>query len=296
MVEKALARLGLVQRELNVLHDAEVERYGFKAQPGYYSEPDWRSRLFVADIGGRIAVEFYGQNYDKPWELIQLALAAPEVAPHLALLRLSGPDEGANGLRSWDFKTLIAAKPYFPILTHFHIEPSEPAHHNYSVVEDGQLPTLLAAMPHLRRLVLPQAPEPAFFSLALDELRYLRIGMEHRTRGFIEHLALSKALPQLVKLDFSDSLGPWFNIEPQPAEWTSTPFAHYEALLRSNGVPSLMVLFLRNTKLTEAQFKSLLGLRKDLQLAAILSPPLAYVSHWGTSQFPYRHLLPTESR
>ena len=84
------------------------------------------------------------------------------------------------------------------------------------------------------------------------------------------------------------------SLEPQPAEYNSTPFSHYEALLRSKAVPEMKVLFLRNTVLTEAQFQTLQGLRKDLQLAAMISLPLTYVSHWGKSNFPYKHLLPRE--
>jgi hypothetical protein len=292
MLEKAMAALADVQHQLNAIQDAEDAQYDRKSHPDYFPEPDWRSRLLVSNIGGRLAVEYYGQNYEAQWDAVQMALASPDVAPQLALVRLTGPDDGANGLRTWDFKTLLAAKPFFPQLTHVHIEPTEPSHHNFSVVEDEQLPPVLATMPYLRRLVLPQAPEPAFFSLALDELRYLRIGMEHRTRGFIEHLAMSRSLPALVKLDFADSLGPWLNTKPQPPEWTSTPFRHYEALLRSTAVPQMKVLFLRNAKLTEKQFRTLQDLRKDLQLASIIATPLVYVRHWGSSQFPYSHVLP----
>jgi hypothetical protein len=309
MLKQAIAILLDAQAKLNALEDADFgavreghEAAGFddaedfdgRRLKAWRGQVDWSSRLFVANIGGALAVEYYGQNYETKWDLVQEALAAPEVAPHIALLRFTGPDDGANGLRSWDFAKLIAAKPQFPRLTHFHIQPSEPADHNFGVVEDGQLPSLLALMPHLHRLVLPQAPEPAFFSLALDELRYLKIGMEHRTRGFIEHLATTGSLPELVKLDFADSLGPWLNTEPQPAEWTSTPFAHYEALLKSNAVPKMSVLFLRNAVLPEPQFRALQAMRKDLQFAAILAPPHIYVSHWGRTKFPYRHLLPRE--
>lgn len=294
MLARAIALLTEAQRELNAIEDAEIEEYGWRARPDFYSEPDWRSRLFFADIGERLAIEFYGQNYEAQWECVQEAIASPDVAPHVALLRLNGPDEGANGLRSWDFETLIGLAPRFPQLTHFHIEPTEPAHHNSSVVEDDQTPQLLALMPALRRLVLPQAPEPAFFSLPFDDLRYLRIGMEHRTRGFIRTLATSGLLPELVTLDFADSVGPWLSTEEQPAEWTSTPFDDYEALLKSTAVPNMKVLFLRNATLTEAQFRSLQDLRSDLQFAVILSPPHVYVKHWGTTEFPYRHMLPRD--
>ena len=286
MIEKAMAVLAEVQRMLNTAHDDEEEEYESRAHSGVDAAPDWRSRLFVADIGGRLAVEYYGHNYEERWDTVQTALASAEVAPHIALLRLSGPDDGANGLRSWDFTTLIGRTPYFPHLTHFHVEPTEPSDHNSSVVEDGQLPTVLAMMPHLRRLTLPQAPEPACFALAFDDLCFLRIGMEH--------LAQSGSLPALVKLDFADSLGPWLNTTPQPLEWTSTPFSHFEALLRSNAVPNMAMLFLRNTKFTKDQFQTLQSLRRDLQLAAIISPPHVYVRHWDTTRFPYRHVLPVE--
>ena len=289
MVEKAIAALAEVQRALVALHrEAAVE---YDRGPETFEYPDYISRLFVADIGRKLAVEYYGENYETIWVAVQAVLASPAVAPHLALLRLSGPDEGANGMREWSFKELIKLAPSFPALTEFYIRPTEAADHNLSIVEDDQLARILAMMPNVRRLTLPHAPEPAVFGQPLAGLNYLRIGMEHRTRGFIEHLAQGRSMANLVTLDFSDSLGPWLNIEPQPAEWTSTPFAHYQRLLASPAVPKLKILHLRNAILTEEQYKALQTLRPGLNFGAIINPPLAYVSHWGNTHFPYRHLL-----
>ncbi len=98
-------------------------------------------------------------------------------------------------------------------------------------------------------------------------------------------------MAKLVTLDFSDSLGPWLNVEPQPAEWTSTPFSHYERLLQSNAVPMLRVFHLRNAVMSEAEWTQLANIRPGLNFSAIINPPHVYVSHWGKTQFPYRHVL-----
>ncbi len=94
MLKTAMAALAEVQQTLNKMHRDEAEEYD--RGPETFEFPDYLSRLFVSDLGGRLAVEYYGVNYETKWELVQTALASKDVAPHLALLRLSGPDERAT--------------------------------------------------------------------------------------------------------------------------------------------------------------------------------------------------------
>ncbi|MGF7150628.1 hypothetical protein FHS96_004286 [Sphingomonas zeicaulis] len=254
-------------------------------------EPDHAgARVAVSDMGGGLAVSFRGDPYES-WPILQDVLSRQDVADHILLLDLSGPDIGANGMKDWDFASLITAAPRFPRLVDFRIGLTDPGDHNQSAVADEQLPALIALMPALRHLVLPQAPEPEFFRSSLPDLRTIRTGGDHRTRGFIRHLADGK-FPSLRFVDFTDSLAPFLMNEEQPAEWSSTPFADYERLFAADITGQLSGMRLRNARLTEAQFRVLHAARPQLQLSVTLEAPHCYVAHWRDTGFPYRHLLP----
>ncbi|QQP95318.1 hypothetical protein [Lysobacter enzymogenes] len=285
---QALETIRAAQRALNDC--AAQDHDGEDDAAAQFDYPDHRARLVAADLGGALAVDYYGDDHDG-WAIASAALAQPQVAAHIAQLRIAGPDEGANGLKTWDFAGLIAAAPRFARLTDLQIAESDPGDHNQAVVEDDQLPALLALMPALRKLTLPQAPEPEFFDLDLPELGFVRTGGDFRTRGFIGRLAQARRLPSLRFVDFADSLAPFLSIEEQPADWSSTPFEDYERLMRSPTMERCWGLRLRNAKLSEAQYRALQALRPQCQFSVVLAPPHGYVSHWGRSNFPHRHLL-----
>jgi hypothetical protein len=291
MINAVLSTLQDAQKALNAIsaESWEDDDDGFRR----VDNPDrCCSRLFFADLGGVLAVEYYGESWGDAWELIQNTLANVSVASHIGLLRLNGPDEGANGLRTWDFTTLNQHAPRFDRLCEFYVRPTEAGDHNISNIQDDQIPDLLASMPHIRTLTLPQAPESGFFAIPLRNLQSIRIGMAHRTHGFIRSLAEAKMLDSLCALDFTDALAPWNDAEAQPPEWRSTPFEDYERLFCSRIMGGVKALRLRNTCLTEAQYRLLQATRPDCQFSVVLESPHVYVSHWGNSRFPYRHLLP----
>jgi hypothetical protein len=302
-IAAAKAALDAVQPLLNAAsevswrdaHDAWDDDYGDDGAVGARAieEPDIEhSRLWVADLGGGLSVEYRGSEY-VGWQAFVDALAQPGVAPHIVQLCISGPDTGANGLKDWDFAALIAATPDFARLAELSIAISDPGDHNQACVRDGQLPTLIAHMPALRTLTLPQAPEPDFFAIDLPRLRAIRTGGDWRTRGFIRHLAEATRLPALTRVDFTDSHAPYLSRTPtQDAEWDSTPFADYDRLFRSPVMERVRALRLRNTRLTGDQYRALQALRPDCQFSIVLAPPHVYVSHWDRTDFPYRHLLP----
>jgi hypothetical protein len=256
------------------------------ANPDYCS-----SRLMVADLGGALAVHYFGED-SEAFDAVAKLLAKQDIAEHIVSLRIDGPDQGANGSREWRFDPILKAKPCFAILRDFWIRPTATSDHNFSIVEDGQLSPLLALMPELTDMTAPNAPDGQFFETRHPKLKSIKIGMEWRTHGFIHNLAEARSLPNLTLLDFSDSLAPFLAYDQQKPEWDSTPFDDYCALLKSPVGQKLRMLRLRNTRLTKAQFEELQSLHKNLQFSVILDAPHVYVSHWRGTQFPYRHVLP----
>jgi hypothetical protein len=289
-IDEARLFIEAMQREINAQIEeewADSEQLARRLeQPGYSC-----ARTSVADIGGGLAIEYYGEAYSA-WPLFLAALAEPGVADHIVHLRIGGPDQGANGLKDWDFGPLIKAGARFDRLTELEIAISDPGDHNQACVTDDQLPLLLALMPALRDVTLPQAPEATFFDLALPHLKTIRTGGDWRTRGFIRALAGATNLPALVFVDFTDSLAPFMEQEPQPPEWDSTPFADYEALFDSPIMDRFWGFRIRNARLTEGEYRALQARRPKCQFSIVLAPPHCYVSHWDKSRFPYRHLLP----
>ncbi|MBB4837492.1 hypothetical protein HNP52_000543 [Sphingomonas kyeonggiensis] len=294
-LEAALAELRGLQVTLNeAAAEAQEVEEGDEAEwlAQRLLEPDYCTRLSVADLGGALAVDYRGSEYEGWGEFLDL-LGRPGVARHIVQLRISGPDEGANGLKEWDFAPLIEADPDFSRLRAFQVAISDPGDHNQACITDGQLPALIARMPALRTLELPQAPEPGFFALDLSELRRIRTGGDWDTRGFVGHLAEATRLPALGFIDFADSSAPFMSLQSaQASEWDSTPFADYERLFRSPVLERAWGIRLRNTRLTEAEYRALAAIRPKCQFSVVLASPHVYVSHWGTSDFPYRHLLP----
>lgn len=288
-IERALEMIRATQQALN---ESALDRWELHDDPGaQLRHPDQCPRLTAADLGGMLAVDYHGDD-DEGWAEAAAVLAHPGVAAHIAQLRIAGPDQGANGLKTWNFSEVITAAPRFPGLVDLQIAVSDPGDHNQAVVEEDQLPALLALMPALRNLVLPRAPEPGFFDLDLPDLASIRTGGDFRTRGFIAHLAEARRLPSLGFVDFTDSHAPFLSNEEEPADWNSTPFEDYERLFRSPVTERCWGLRLRNTKLSEAQYQALQALRPRCQFSVVLAPPHCYVSHWGRSRFPHRHLLP----
>lgn len=287
-IAQALQAIHAAQQALN--DNASQDWDAEEIAAAQFAYPDNHARLTAVDLGGALAVDYYGNDHDG-WAIASAALAQPGVAAHIAQLRIAGPDEGANGLKTWEFGELISAAPRFARLTDLQIAASDPGDHNQAVVEDDQLPALLALMPALRNLVLPQAPEPAFFDLDLPDLAFVRTGSDFRTRGFVAGLAQAQRLPSLRFVDFADSLAPFLSIEAQPADWGPTPFEDYERLMRSPVMERCWGLRLRNAALSEAQYQALQALRPKCQFSVVLAPPHCYVSHWGKSHFPHRHLL-----
>ena len=197
--------LHAAQRALNCLDAERAEEYEYELHAN-----DNRSRILFADVGSDtcdgLCVEYYGEVWEDAWQIAQDAIANNEVAARLSSLRITGPDEGANGSRTHDFLSLLQSKVHFPNLRELYIRPTGVNDHNMVDIKDGQITAFIARCPNLEQLTLPQAPQPDFFNLSLLKLRRLSIGMAWQTHGFIRHMALHHNMPALMCLEFSDSL------------------------------------------------------------------------------------------
>lgn len=274
----------------------EGELFGTADHPLWVSNYNY---LAIAPMGGGLHVEFYGELWDEPFQWVLECLAEKSVADTISSLAFSGPDEGANGTREWEFTSLLDTQVSFPILRSLSIRPTEPQDHNISLIqragtcmeESGELARFVQKAPYLSELVVPNAPDSTFFQVELPHLSTLHVGGGSDTQGFIENLAESTNLPALAVLDFTESTELQFTWSNKRHEGVITSFASYERLLRSTACEPLTSLRLRNTCLTLEQLQSLQAIRPDLQLMVIQSTQGGYVNHFSKDIFPWRHLV-----
>lgn len=255
--------------------------------------------LALAPLHGGLHVEFYGEVYDEPLFWTLECLSRQEVADTLVSLTFTGPDSGANGTREWEFTSLLNSDVRFPALRSLVISPTEPQHHNASLIqragsimeEGGEVARFCAKAPNLTQLVLPNSPNRDFFQVPLPQLATLRIGGNFDTQQFIDNLAASSNLPNLRLLDFTESTelqSTWADVRE---DGLVTRFSSYQALFASPVCDVLRVLVLRNSCLSLEQLQALNALRPNLQFQVVQATQGGYVSHFARDVFPWRHLV-----
>nr|WP_315847207.1 hypothetical protein [uncultured Achromobacter sp.] len=264
--------------------------------------PLWTSvyqYLTIAPLHGGLHVEYFGGNWDEPFEWTLECLARQEVADTLVSLAFTGPDEGANGTREWEFTPLLDSAVHFPRLRFLSIRPTAPEDHNTSMIvragsimeEGGDIARFAAKAPYLSDLVVPNAPDATFFQVPLPQLSMLRIGGGSDTQDFIDNLAASGNLPALGLLDFTESSELQFSWARSRPETAVTPFAAYERLFASAALDPVHSLRLRNTCLSLEQLQALRAMRPSLQFMVIQATQGGYVSHFSQNVFPWKHLV-----
>lgn len=304
-LQQRLADLDAEQRQADAEddYDEDDDEAGNEEVEAAPATLDASHQLMFAPIGQRWHVHYHGPaastgDTEQPIfaELLD-TLAEPAIAKALHALSFTGPDEGANGTREWVFTPLIERGVPFPHLRHLAIPQADnTAHNEVCIVREGEIlddagdvGRLVALMPALESLELPQAPDPAFFKVPLPALQRLKIGAGHNPNGFIAHLARHAAqYPALRELDFSDVRGPF--MEPE-GDWPATPFEDYEALFQSAIGQQIWSMVLRNAQLTEAQYRQLHQMRPNASLQVTHNFPGCYVSHWNPKGFEWKHLL-----
>lgn len=274
---------------------AEHERLVSGDEPAVPVAPGPRVEFSLTADG--IDLTFWGEGYDDnplapvdptdedsnyPFVAFLEWLTHPSVAACVRSLRFIGPDEGANGLRAWQFARLVGAPVTFPCLHTFTVELTDPAAHNTSVIagptdefcEDGTLAALLAKMPQLRVLQAPSAPAAAFFDGPLHPLTHLQLqsGLAHA--GFITNLAASDRFETLTTLDYTELyLADSEDLDEAELAERYTAAADFRRLLSSAAGRRLTRFVLRGTRLTAAEVHELGQARPGLQLLYV--PPTA---------------------
>jgi len=157
------------------------------------------------------------------------------------------------------------------------VTPTAPEHYHASLIqragsimeEAGEIARFASRAPYLTELVVPNAPDTSFFDVPLPHLNILQIGAGSDTQRFIEHLAVSRDLPALGLLDFSESTELQFTWADVCEADAVTSFATYERLFASDAFAPVHSFRLRNSALSPAQLQALQTLRPSLQFMVI---------------------------
>lgn len=262
----AIKQLDLVQQTISARNEREWDDESCE-------------KLLFCPIDGLLHVEFYGTPFDESFEKFLEALCEPGLAAQVRSLVFSGPDEGTNGTRNWDFTRLLESEVTFPNLLTLVVKPTLPDDHNETIIardyeEEGQIARLLAKAPALKSLTVPSAPDESFFKFEAHPLTYLRVESGYDTQNFILNLSQSHCFPKLRKLDFGD-------YNPRYAEETAkgcTSFEHFEQLFRSEAFSSIEVFFLRNSILPPEKLGELIHKSNArCQFMALKTPHGSYV-------------------
>ncbi len=173
-------------------------------------DPQLHARFSALQIGELLYLDFQGSPFDESYDELCNTLILPDVASRLGSLSLRAPaDEGANGTRNWNLAPLVDTQANFPNLRSFSIEQNRPGDHNRVIVaadyhEDSVLGRLLRKAPSLEALIVPSAPDAAFFALGSHPLRFLSVDAGYDTQNFIRNLADSSCFSRLETLEFGE--------------------------------------------------------------------------------------------
>lgn len=227
-------------------------------------------RFQFADVAGQLHVDFYGLSWGGAYSLFMAGIASEPIASAMASVRISGPDEGANGTRNWDLTVLANSAAAFPKLRSLHIEQGRPADHNRTIVaadydEAGVLAEVARRAAHLVELTTPSAPSKEFFATDLPSLEYLNVDAGYDTQDFILNMSRSSRLPRLRCLEWGEYC------ETHMKDWRErcTPLDHYRALFGSGAFRPVRRFVFRNPTCSPAELAELKSLRPVLQLLLV---------------------------
>ena len=225
------------------------------------------------EVRGLIKIYFHGSPFEASFERLLETIAEREVSPYIKAAKFSGPDEGSNGTRHWNFNLLLGDSVMFRNLMSFEVEGTQPQHHNRSIIsgnyyeEGGMIAQLIKKMPNLSVLSVPSAPNHEFFNMASHPLRHLIVQTGYDTQRFLYNIGRSSCFNRLHILDFSDFQETYI----QDCEEHCTPFSEYQDLFLSSNLANLKIIILRNSNCSDEQIATLKSLRKDTLFILIKS-------------------------
>lgn len=229
-------------------------------------------RISFVEVRDLVQIEYFGFAFGESFSQFVHLLCNPDIASSTQSLVFRSLDEGANGTFYWDFTELNRSSVMFPNLTTFFVEPHHSDWHNHPVIaetleEEGMIGRLLAQMPNLREMTVPNAPDASFFQVGQRPLSTLHVDAGYDHQNFILNFSRSSCFPLLKILDFGD-----FN-EQYMDDYLEycTPFEHYRELLQSKAFSGVQELVLRNARLSPSQVEELEKLCKKIILRLINS-------------------------
>jgi hypothetical protein len=237
-------------------------------------DPLYCPKIYFCKTGEFYDITFYGEgwddypqisvdemeNWDSNYAFYLFLEFLAKNASNIKSLKFEGWDEGANGIKVWDFTRLVNSNAVFENLEEFKVELTDPAAHNMIALgsdfdEEGQIAKLVAKMPNLKILQTPSAPNEDFFKLKDLKVTNLIVQASYSTNGFIKNLANSDNLKQVYSLDYTNV----FALCDDSGRGTT--YDEYELLFKSNFFANSPRFHfkLRDTRLSKEQ---LLGLKK----------------------------------
>jgi hypothetical protein len=239
-----------------------LQKHVAAREKAVWEEEDCISFIEVQDL---VQIEYFGFACGESFSDLIHLLCNPDIASSVQSLAFRSVDEGFNGTLYWDFTELNRSSVMFPNLTTFFVEPQHADCHNGSVIaqmleEEGMIGRLLAQMPNLREMTVPNAPDASFFQVGQRPLSALRVEAGYDHQNFIFNFSRSSCFPFLKRLDFGD-----FN-EQYMDDYLEycTPFEHYRDLLQSKALSGVQELVLRNARLSPSQVEELQKLCENI--------------------------------
>lgn len=284
---------------LNKLRQLQHDIYKYSLNNNSEYIDGYSPKLSFFQVGYLFDISFFGDGFDDDpstkiseidyetnfafCSLLDL-LCDQEIANKIISLNFGGPDEGANGTKSWDFNRLLNSNSTFPNLKSFSVQLTDLGDHNQSIIdgdgmeENGMIAKLVSRMPSLEQLIVPSAPDNSFFNIGEHPLKFLKLQAGYGHQNFIDNLAESKNFKQLTALDYTDLI----DVYDIPNE-DYTSFDSFLKLFNSKAFSTVAHFKLRNANLDNEQLFKLQRLNK-VQFLNIKANGGRYVSHLMTEK------------
>jgi hypothetical protein len=255
--------------------DALRLRIAQRNDPSTLSD-EWIEYLAVTLLEGCFHLSFHGDPSGESCQDLMDTLCDPQIAVRIRSLALAGPDIGANGTKNWNIEPLLAGSAAFSALESFSIRLEQPEDHNRTIIgemydESGVVAKLLERSPRLRSLVIPSAPDDAFFSVKQNCIEYFSVDAGYDTQNLISNLGRFHSLPRLR----SFAWGEYNQTYMENWQQNVTPFQDYRLLVRSPQFEHVRTFVWRNPACSDDDIQEIVSLRQDLGILVV-----KYSSNW----------------